>query len=89
MIDARPAWDDFQREMLDALGHVVYVAVGDEPPPDTPLTQALARAAKTDLAGLPRLPALEALRQPAAKRALWPALRALRKQRSEHGAAPA
>ena len=79
MIDARPTWDDFQREMLDALGHVVYVAVGDEPPPDTALTRAIAHAAKTDLAGLPRLPALDALRTPAAKRALWPALRTLRK----------
>ena len=80
MSDARATWDDYQREMLEALGHVVYVAVGDEPPPDTPLTQALARAAKTDLPGLPRLPDLDSLRKPAAKRALWPALRALRKQ---------
>ncbi|MCC8362585.1 hypothetical protein LK996_05795 [Lysobacter sp. A6] len=82
MSDARATWDDYQREMLHALGHVVYVAVGDEPPPDTPLTQALARVAKTDLAGLPRLPDLDSLRKPAAKRALWPALRALRKQAS-------
>ena len=28
MIDARATFDDFQREVLDALGHVVYVAVG-------------------------------------------------------------
>ncbi|NUS61531.1 MAG: hypothetical protein HOQ01_11340 [Lysobacter sp.] len=87
MIDARATFDafmrdDFRREVLDALGHVVYVAVGDEPPPDTPLTQALARTAKTDLTGLPRLPNLDTLRTPAAKRALWPALRALRKQAS-------
>ena len=82
MIDTRATFDAFQREVLDALGHVVYVAVGDEPPPDTPLTQALARTAKTDLAGLPRLPNLDTLRTPAAKRAQRGPQRALRKQAS-------
>ena len=79
MSDAVPQWDDFQREMLDALGHVVYRVQTPSSPEDSPLSRALARAAKTELDALPRLPALDTLRTPAAKRALWPALRALRK----------
>lgn len=45
-----------------------------------PLLAALARAAGVEPARLPELPALESLRgDPAAKRALWPRLRALRR----------
>ncbi|KGQ20819.1 hypothetical protein LF41_26 [Lysobacter dokdonensis DS-58] len=79
MSDAPAAWDDFQREMLDALGHVVYRVQAAEALEDTPLTQAIARAAKTELASLPRLLPLAQLRTPAGKRAVWPQLRALRK----------
>jgi hypothetical protein len=79
MTDASPPWDDFQREILDALGHVVFRVHNADAIEDTPLTQAIARAAKTDLAALPKLPSLAQLRTPAAKRALWPQLRALRK----------
>jgi hypothetical protein len=82
MNDAAP-WDDFQRDVLDALGHVVFRHVGagadDTPPEDTPLTRALARAANTPLDQLRKLPPLDTLRAPAAKRALWPRLRAMRK----------
>ena len=92
MSEQRPAWDDFQREVLDALGHVVYVARGAESvaqagaPADAsadidapPLLRALARAANARVAQLPALPPIERVRTPAAKRALWPQLRALRK----------
>ena len=74
MSDARLPFDDFQREILDALGHVVYRT---EAPPV--LVQVIARVANVGVAQLPRLPSLEQLRTPAAKRALWPQLRALRK----------
>ena len=82
------AWDPWQREVLEAMGHQVYT----RPPrpedvvPDDPLAHALLRAAGrgTDsegaaalLRGLPPLAALRA--DPAAKRALWPKLRALRR----------
>ena len=77
MTDVAPGWDPFQREMLEALGHVVYVQ--REPPPAPPLVQAIARAANVAVTALPTLPALDALRTPAAKRALWPRLRVLRK----------
>ena len=77
MSDVAPGWDPFQREMLEALGHVVYLQ--REPPPAPPLVQAIANAANVPVAALPALPALEQLRTPAAKRALWPRLRALRK----------
>ena len=77
MSDVVPAWDPFQRQMLEALGHIVYVQ--REPPPAPPLVQAIARAANVPTAGLPPLPPIEQLRTPAAKRALWPRLRALRK----------
>ena len=70
-------WDPFQREMLEALGHVVYVQ--REPPPAPPLLQAIAHAANVPTAALPPLPSIEQLRTPAAKRGLWPQLRALRK----------
>ena len=82
-------WDNYQREVLTALGHVVYrvdgspvspsaaqpVAADDGPPP---LLQALARAAGVPVDRLVDLPPLEQLRNAAAKRALWPRLRAMR-----------
>jgi hypothetical protein len=77
MNDTRLPFDDFQRDVLDALGLVVYRT---EPPPV--LMQAIALAANASVASvarLPKLPSLEQLRTPAAKRALWPQLRALRK----------
>lgn len=87
-------WDPLQCEMLAAMGLpvqrvVVAAAVGDETPaalPDDPLLLALLRAAgrTREAADAPRLargwPAPERLRRdPAAKRALWPQLRALRR----------
>ena len=89
MSDVRLPWDPFQREVLEALGHVVYAAqdrealaaqaadAADASAP--PLLRALARAAKARVAQLPALPPIDQLRAPAAKRALWPRLRALRK----------
>ena len=76
MSDATHGWDPFQREMLEALGHVVYLR--REPPPAPPLVQAIADAANLPVAALPPLPPIDELRTPAAKRALWPRLRALR-----------
>ena len=84
-------WDGFQREMLAALGHEALVLAADaagaaEEPAQAsdisdmpPLQQALLRVVgdATRLAGLPPL---DMLRTPAAKRALWPRLRALRRQ---------
>ena len=82
-------WDSFQREALTALGHVVYRAAGSPVDPSTsqhaaagdgspPLLQALARAAGVSVERLVDLPPLEQLRNAAAKRALWPRLRAMR-----------
>ena len=83
-----PAWDPWQREVLEALGHQAYARAprpGDVVP-DDPLAHALLRAAgrRPDaddaaelLRGLPPLAALRA--DPGAKRALWPKLRALRR----------
>ena len=82
-------WDSFQREALTALGHVVYRAAGSPVSPSTshhvaagdgapPLLQALARAAGVPADRLVDLPPLEQLRNAAAKRALWPRLRAMR-----------
>jgi hypothetical protein len=82
-------WDSVQREALTALGFVVYqaadspleapatqrVAAADGTPP---LLQALARAAGVTVERLVGLPPLEQLRTAAAKRALWPRLRAMR-----------
>jgi hypothetical protein len=76
MIETQSPWDDFQRDALDALGHVVYVT--REAPPPSPLLLALARAANVDVAALPPV-SIPQLRTPDAKRALWPRLRALRK----------
>ena len=86
-------WDAFQREMLTALGHTVFVpaAVGsmsagsvsvpmagaaDVPQPA--LLRALVRASGVDAGRLGDLPPLDQLRNAAAKRALWPRLRAMR-----------
>jgi hypothetical protein len=82
-------WDSFQREALTALGHVVYQAAGpalnasasrrdaaDDGVP--PLLQALAFAAGVPVERLVDLPPLDRLRTAAAKRALWPRLRAMR-----------
>jgi hypothetical protein len=76
MSDTRLPFDDFQRDVLDALGLVVYRAEAPEVPA---LVQTLANVAKASVAQLPKLPSLDELRTPAAKRALWPQLRALRK----------
>lgn len=82
------AWDPWQREVLEAMGHRVYARAprADEIVPDDPLAHALLRAAgrsadSGDAAALLReLPPLPVLRaDPAAKRALWPKLRALRR----------
>jgi hypothetical protein len=88
-------WDAFQREALEAMGHVLYAPRAPAPtaalpPPsasmagmDAPvprgLLQALARAAGVRPDALPPLPPLAQLRTPAGKRALWPRLRALRR----------
>ena len=83
-------WDPLQREVLAALGHTLYRATDGGadavPVPADALTQALLRAAArgpdaADAAALCREwgPASR-LRAAAAKRALWPRLRALRRQ---------
>lgn len=80
-------WDPFQREVLDALGIVAYRMAGDEPAdaPRDALSLALLRAAARgpDAADAARLcrewGAPARLRDAAAKRALWPRLRALRR----------
>ncbi|MEN1940065.1 hypothetical protein WCE41_00720 [Luteimonas sp. MJ246] len=82
------AWDPWQRDVLEALGHQVYARAprAEDLVPDDPLAHALLRAAGRgpDSAGaaelLRSLPPLATLRaDPAAKRALWPRLRALRR----------
>ena len=82
------SWDPWQREVLEALGHRVYEAVAPSRLPATrdPLLLALLRAAgrgpdHDDAAGLlAAWPPAAALRgNAAAKRALWPTLRALRR----------
>lgn len=86
-------WDPLQCEMLAAMGlpvqRIVLATAGDEGPAtlsDDPLVLALLRAAgrSREAADAPRIargwPAPERLRRdPAAKRALWPQLRALRR----------
>ena len=78
-------WDPFQREILTALGHAPWMLAPPELP-DDPLLHAVLRAAgrsrdSDDLAQLLRiLPATSTLRgNAAAKRALWPQLRRLRR----------
>lgn len=86
------SWDAFQREVLAELGHVLYVplqagspvlqaAVGDA---DTAMLARLARAANLDAEALHAQADLVAMSvrlrgDAAAKRALWPRLRALRR----------
>lgn len=86
-------WDPLQCEMLAAMGlpvqRIALATAGDESPAtlsDDPLVLALLRAAgrSREAADAPRIargwPAPERLRRdPAAKRALWPQLRALRR----------
>ena len=83
------AWEPWQREVLEAMGHHVYARAPrlEDVVPDDPLAHALLRAAGRSagddgaaalLRGLPPLATLRA--DPAAKRALWPALRALRRR---------
>lgn len=81
-------WDPLQREVLDALGLVLYRAQSAAAAglPDDPMIDALLLASgrNREAADAPQLarawPAAAALRgDPRAKRALWPQLRALRK----------
>ncbi|WP_081770207.1 hypothetical protein [Luteimonas huabeiensis] len=82
-------WDGVQRGALEALGYRLYRRAGPAAPPapDDPLSRALLRAAGVDpddpeagrLCG--EWPAPAQLRTAAAKRALWPRLRALRARR--------
>lgn len=81
------SWDGLQREVLDALGHSLWRRVDPQGEvPDDPLADALLRAAgrdrnSPDAAALCRSwQPLARLRDPAAKRALWPRLRALRRR---------
>lgn len=90
------SWSPQQQTLLAAMGYTLYRQAGAAPAMPVPqasapaprgahgdrLMQALVRAAGgRDPAALP-LPPLEQLRaSAAAKRALWPALRALRRQR--------
>jgi hypothetical protein len=85
-------WSDEQRRCLDALGYTLYRTVAVtalHDPEETRLMRALLLAARVDpasiadaarwLRALP-VPSLAQLRcDPAAKRALWPRLRALRR----------
>ena len=79
-------WDDFQREVLSALGHPPLVLAPRELP-DDPLLHAVLRAADRDarsgdigavLAVLPPMPSLRG--NAPGKRALWTQLRRLRGQ---------
>lgn len=83
------SWDALQREVLEALGHEVLVRAMPERPrlPDDPLLHALLRAAgrgkdDADAWDLQRdwPPATQLRGDAAAKRQLWPRLRALRRQ---------
>lgn len=90
------SWDALQREVLEAMGHVVYEHAASPamglPVPDHPLVTALLRAAGRQVSSIDAgalckgwVP-LERQRDPAAKRALWPHLRALRAQSASAGA---
>lgn len=82
------SWDGLQRETLEALGYSLWQRVDPQVVelPDDPLIDALLKAAgrdrnSADAGALFRAwPPLAQLREPAAKRALWPRLRALRGQ---------
>ena len=88
-------WDPFQREVLEALGHVVLERAPAPalPVPDDALVHALLRAAgrtpvDDDAGQLCRDWSVAELRSgPAAKRALWPRLRALRASSAQAGGA--
>ncbi|WP_242109753.1 hypothetical protein [Luteimonas aquatica] len=82
------SWDPLQRDVLEALGHTLYRAApaqaAETALPEDALLHALLRAAGRD-AGAADAAALfrewgptSRLRAAAAKRALWPRLRALR-----------
>ena len=82
------SWGGLQREALDAMGYVLMRRVDPDAGevPEGALYDALLRAAGRDR-GSPDAVALcrswpspAALRDPAAKRALWPRLRALRRR---------
>lgn len=83
------SWDPLQREMLAALGHVLYRVPGSEDAvaeaPRDALSLAVLRAAARgpDAADAARLcrewGVPSQLRDVAAKRALWPRLRGLRR----------
>ncbi len=83
-------WDPLQREVLEALGHTLYTRTEREGASlaDDQLLHALLRAAArsaddADAHALTRawMPTARLRRDPAAKRALWPQLRALRAAR--------
>ena len=78
-------WDDFQREILSALGHPPLVLAPRELP-DDPLLHAVLRAVGRDgrsgdidtvMRELPPMPSLRG--NAVAKRALWTQLRRLRR----------
>lgn len=76
------AWDALQREALHAMGlqPLRHVPVGDAPAELAPaLLAALARAARVAPEHLPAITAAMAVDTAAGKRALWPALRTLRR----------
>ena len=81
------SWDAFQREVLDALGHGLYrlADAGQEAAEWdiaalTPLQRSVLRAAGRSRPDASLLSAAKSLRaNAAAKRALWPRLRALRR----------
>ncbi len=78
-------WDPFQREVLAELGHAAYVMALPEDPMLDALLQAAGRSrASADAAMLARAwPDPASLRgNAAAKRALWPQLRGLRRNRA-------
>ena len=75
-------WDPFQREVLAELGHVAYaIALPEDPMLDVLLRAAGRSRQSADAARLVRAwPSPSSLRgDAAAKRALWPALRRLRR----------
>lgn len=82
------SWDGLQRETLEALGYSLWQRIDPQAVelPDDPLLDALLQAAgrdrnSADAGSLYRSwPPLAQLRDPAAKRALWPRLRAMRGQ---------
>jgi hypothetical protein len=81
-------WDDVQRELLAALGHPPLV-LAPRQLPDDPLLHAMLRACGRDAhshdvdAVLRGMPEPSSLRGNAAgKRAVWPALRTLRRRTS-------